>query len=164
MRADLTAIQVKAILTMLRDELGEDPDDQLLLDCLEGETDLFALAHWLLGRIEEDEGVMEALAVQMAARKDRRDRAARRIEAHRTAIMAMMEAGGIDKLPLAEATCSLRRMAPKVIITDESLLPDALCKFTRKPDMAAIKFAAEYGPLPGVSLDNGGVSLTIRRK
>lgn len=161
MRADITAIQAKAILDHLRDEIGEEPDEQLLLDTLEGETDLFEMTRKLLDRIEWAEGDIEVLSAQMAARKERRDRAAKRIEHYRTAIMAMMEAAGLEKLPLPEATCSLRKVAPKIIVTDESLLPDDLCRITRKPDMAAIKAAC--GLVPGTAYDNGGTSLTIRR-
>lgn len=163
MRADLTVIQAKALLDHLRDELGEDPDEQLLLDTIEGETDMFEITRKLLNRIEYAEGDIEVLTAQMATRKERRDRAQKRIENFRTAIVAMMEAAGLEKLPLAEATCSLRKLPPKVIVTDETLLPDALCKITRKPDMAAIKVAAENADLPGIARDNGGLSLTIRR-
>jgi hypothetical protein len=160
MRADLEAVAARAILINLRDAIGEEPDEQLLLDCLEGQTNVFEMAKTLLEMIEAEEGNIEALTAQMAARKERRDRAAKRIEQYRTAIMAMMESGGIDKLPLPEATCSLRKVAPKLIVTDENLLPDELCKITRKPDMAAIRAA---GNVAGTAFDNGGVSLTIRR-
>jgi hypothetical protein len=161
MRYDLTVMQVQAVMAMLGDELAD--DEALKLDTLEGETDLFELVRKLLDAIENAEGEVEILAAQMAARKERRDRAAKRIEAHRRAIMALMECAHIDKLPLPEATCSLRKLAPKAIVTDASLLPDALCKIERKPDMAAIRACPDVTGLPGVALDNGGVSLTVRR-
>jgi hypothetical protein len=164
MRADITAIQVKAIVTHLRDALGEEPDEQLILDTLEGETDAFELARKLLDGIERDEGDCAALISQIQDRNERKARAEKRVAGRREAIMAIMECAGIDKLPLPEATCSLRKVAPKPIVTDPDALPDALCKFTRKPDMAAIKAAAINEPLPGVAFDNGGLSLTIRRK
>ena len=50
----------------------------------------------------------------------------------------------------------------KPVVVDENLLPDELCRVTRKPDMAAIKQLNEL--IPGVTMDNGGTSLTIRRK
>lgn len=161
MRVDLTMQQVNAVLLMLGDELAD--DETLKLDTLEGETDLFELVRKLLDAIENAEGEVEVLTAQMAVRKERRDRASKRIEAHRRAIMALMECAGIDKLPLPEATCSLRKLAPKAIITDASLLPDALCKIERKPDMAAIRACPDVTGLAGVALDNGGTSLTIRR-
>lgn len=161
MRHDLTVKQVHSVMTMLGDELAD--DETLKLDTLEGETDLFELCRKLLDNIENAEGEIDVLTAQMAARKERRDRAATRIEAHRRAIMALMECAQLDKLPLPEATCSLRKLAPKAIVTDAALLPDALCKIERKPDMAAIRACPDVAGLPGIALDNGGTSLTIRR-
>jgi len=164
MRADLTAIQVRAILDHLRDSLGMEPDEQLLFDTLEGETDAFEMIAKLLSWIERDEGDKAALVQQISDRTERKGRAEKRIEVRREAIMAIMECAGVDKWQLPEASLSLRHVPPKPIVTDETLLPDALCRITRKPDMAAIKAAVITEPLPGVAFDNGGLSLTIRRK
>jgi len=161
MRHDLTMMQVQAVTTMLRDQFGDD-DERLLLDTLEGETDLFELVRKLLDGIETDEGDKAILAEQMDARKVRRDRCDARIKARREAVAALLECAGLDKLSLAEATLSLRKMAPKPIVTDAEALPDEFVTFTRKPNLAAIKEAQTMPP--GVALDNGGTSLTIRRK
>lgn len=161
MRHDLTMIQVEAVRAMLADA-GADDDERLLLDTLEGETDLFELSRRLLNGIEADEGDAAALKEQMDARKARADRCKHRIEARRQALRALMECAQLDKLPLPEATITLRKLAPKAIVTDEAAVPDEFCTFTRRPNMAAIKDAATLPP--GVSLDNGGVSLTVRRK
>ena len=160
MRHDLTMLQVRAIMAMLGDELAD--DEELKLDTLEGETDLFELTRRLLDRIEQAEGDKAVLVSQIQDRNERKVRAEKRIDAHRTAIMTLMEAAQIDRLPLPEATCSLRKIAPKPVVVDENLLPDELCKITRKPDMAAIKQLETI--VPGIAMDNGGTSLTIRRK
>lgn len=163
MRLDLTKIQVEAIAAMLRDEL--DDDERAYLDTLEGETDLYEWVRRLLERIEEDDGVTAALAEQVTDRQARKQRAADRIAAHREALMALLQSARLDKLVLPEATISVRDVPPKAIVTDEAAVPDDYCKFTRKPDMAAIKAGVEAGAtIPGVSFDNGGNSLTIRRK
>jgi len=162
-RLDLTKIQVGAVHAMLHDQLAE--DERFYLDTLEGETDLYELTRLLLGRIEEDEGVQSILAEQVADRTARKQRAGERVKHNREAIMALLQSAGLDKLTLAEATLSVRNVAPKAIVTDEAAVPDDFCKFTRKPDMAAIKAGMESGAVvPGVALDNGGNSLTIRRK
>lgn len=163
MRVDLTKMQVAAIVTMLRDDLGED-DDALKLDTLEGETNLFEISSRILNQIENEEGVKAALVSQIQDRNERKARAEKRIETYRLGLRSLMEAAELDKLPLPEATVTLRKVAPKAIVTDETLLPDALCKITRKPDMAAIKAIPDPAALPGISLDNGGISLTIRRR
>jgi hypothetical protein len=163
MRYDLTKIQVEHVAAMLRDELAD--DERAYLDTLEGETDLYELTRRLLDAVEADEGIQAALAEQIADRNARRQRAAKRIDATRAAIMALLECAKLDKLALPEATLSVRHVPPKAIVTDEAAVPDDFCKFTRKPDMAAIKAGVESGAaVPGVSFDNGGNSLTIRRK
>lgn len=160
MRLDLAKLQIEAVATHLRSELGD--DERAFLDMLEGETDLNEWVKRLLDRIEEDEGVGMALAEQISDRTLRKNRAAKRIEISRTAISALLECAGLDKLELPEATVSVRKVPPKPIVIDEALVPDEFCKFTRKPDMAAIKAADT--PVPGTTTDNGGTSLTIRRK
>jgi hypothetical protein len=163
MRFDLTKIQVEGIAAMLSDELGD--DERAYLDALEGETDLYEWCRRLLERIEEDEGVQAALAEQIGDRTLRKSRAAERVKAARQALTALLECARLDKLVLPEATLSVRDVPPKAIVTDEAAVPDELCKLTRRPDMAAIKAEVESGAaVPGVSLDNGGTSLTIRRK
>lgn len=162
MRIDLTKIQIGAIVAMLADAFGEEPDDRLLLDTLEGETDLFELTRKLLDGIESDEGDKAVLSEQMDVRKVRRDRCDVRIKARREAISALMECASLDKLTLPEATLSLRKISPKAVVTDPEVLPDELCTITRKPNLSAIR-DAEVLP-PGCVLDNGGISLTIRRR
>jgi hypothetical protein len=162
-RIDLTKIQVSAVRDMLHDALAD--DERAYLDTLEGETDLYELSRILLNRIEEDEGMQAVLAEQIADRTARRKRAGERVEHNREAIKALLECAGLNKLVLAEATLSIRDVSPKAIVTDEAAVPDELCRFIRKPDLAAIKVGLESGAtIPGVSLDNGGNSLTIRRK
>lgn len=162
-RLDLTKIQVGAIAAHLHDELGE--DERAWLDLLEGETDLFEWVRRLLCRIEEDDGVQADLAEQIANRTVRKNRAAERVKSARTAITALLECAKLDKLTLPEATVSLRDVPPKAIVNDEAAVPEALTKIKRSPDMAAIKAEMEAGrAMPGVTLDNGALSLTIRRK
>jgi hypothetical protein len=163
MRLDLTKIQVEGIAAMLSDELSD--DERAYLDALEGETDLYEWCRRLLERIEEDEGVQAALAEQIGDRTLRKSRAAERVKAARQALTALLECARLDKLVLPEATLSVRDVPPKAIVTDEAAVPDELCKVTRRPDMAAIKAGVETGAaVPGVSFDNGGTTLTIRRK
>lgn len=159
-RFDITLQQATAIAAMLRDQLED--DERAYLDTLEGETDLYEWVRRLLGRIEEDEGVSMVLAEQISDRTLRKNRAQKRIEANREAITALLESAKLDKLSLPEATVSVRKVAPKLIVIDETKIPDELCKFTRKPDMAAIK--AADSAVPGTALDNGESTLTIRRK
>jgi hypothetical protein len=165
MRPDLTLAQISAIRTMLADQGGDD-DEPLRVDMLEGSTDLFELAGRLLSAIEDEEGSKAVLIAQVQDRNDRKARVERRIESYRDTLRALIEAAGTDKLALPEATVTMRKVAPKLIVTDPDALPDALCRITRKPDMAAIKefFSDNPDNCIGVTLDNGGLSMTIRRR
>jgi outer membrane murein-binding lipoprotein Lpp len=162
MRYDLTRQQVAAIVSMLPD----DDDETLRADMLEGATDLHEFVSKLLGWIEEDEGDVNALAEQIEARKSRQERAKARIASRRDMIMALMDVAGVDKLTLPEATISKRAVSPKVIFPNVDLVPDDYCKFDRKLDRDKLK-AIQNGPdgLPSwATMDNGGQSITVRRK
>lgn len=162
-RLDLTRIQIAAIAAHLHDELAD--DERAYLDTLEGETDLYEWVRRLLDRIEEDEGDQAKLAEQIADRTLRKNRAGERVKSHRSAIQALLECAKLDKLVLPEATVSVRDVPPKAIVSNEDEVPEALCRIKRSPDMAAIKAEMEAGrAVPGVTLDNGATSLTIRRK
>ncbi len=78
--------------------------------------------------------------------------------------MPVLTVSAAQRLDDEAATLSIRDVAPKAVVTDEAAVPDEYCRIVRKPDMAAIKAGLDTGPIDGVSLDNGGVSLTIRRK
>lgn len=166
MRVDLTAIQVKAIVDHLVDAFGED-DERLILDTLEGETDLFELVAKLLDGIERDEGELLALKEQMDNRKVRSDRAKGRVEARREAICALMEAARQDKLTLPEATVSLRTIPAKLVVNDPAAVPDEYTVPAPKPSMDAIKaaFSPDNDNLPNwLRVDPAKPSITVRRK
>lgn len=163
MRLDLTRIQVEAVAAMLRDELAD--DERAYLDTLNGETDLYEWVQRLLDRIEDDDGNIAKLSEQIADRQSRKQRAGARIKANQGAIMALLDCAKLDKLVLPEATVSVRDAPPKAIVTDEAAVPESFLKIRTSPDMAAIKAEMEAGrAVPGVTLDNGAESLTIRRK
>lgn len=161
MRYDLTAQQVAAIVAMLPD----DGDDVLRADMLEGETDLHAFASKLLAHNEDDEGIVNALSDQIDDRKIRQERAKGRITHRRDMIKALMDIAGIDKLALPEATISKRDIAPKPIFPNIALIPDEFCRFDRKIDRDKIKALDLSAGLPSwATMDNGGTSITVRRK
>lgn len=161
MRYDLTAKQVAAVKAMLPD----DEDERLLHDSLEGMTDLHDYVGKLLSAIEEDEGAVNALGEQIDDRKARQERAKNRITARRDIIKALMEIAGVDKLTLPEATVSKRDIAPKPIFPNVDLIPDEFCRFDRKLDRDKLKTLDLSAGLPSwATMDNGGTSITVRRK
>jgi hypothetical protein len=142
-----------------------DLDEQLKLSTLEGETELNEIVSELLAENEDDEGMIAQIKAQIELRRERIARFERRIEARRNAIVSLMDTAQITKLPLPEATISLRTLLPSPKVANEDELPEAYTKIIRKPDMEAIRAAFQQGiPIPGVVISNGGASLTVRRK
>jgi hypothetical protein len=165
MRTDLTLVQITALRTMLADQFED--DERGWIDALEGETDAFELVRRLLHRIEAEEGDRAALTEQMEARKVRRDRCDARIAAQREAIATVMKCAGLDKLPLPEATITLRETAPKLVVNDPAAVPHEYAVQSWKPSMDAIKaaFSVDTPALPNwLRIDDPRPSLTIRRK
>jgi hypothetical protein len=158
---------IQRILAVLALTPGLELDEQLKLSMLEGETGLFEVVSALLEENENDDGMIAALDAQVDARAIRIERAKARIEARKRAIMSLMDSAHETTLRLPEATLSLRTLKarPKVLNVDE--LPDEFVKTEtiRKPDTDAINAAFERGqPIPGVTITNGGASLSVRRR
>lgn len=165
MRHDLTLSQVRGIMLHLADAFGD--DEQLKIDMLEGETDLFEQVRRLLNGIEADEGDKAALKQQIDDRKSRMDRCDSRIDARRDAILALMQCAELDKLPLPEATVSVRTVPASLKVNDLHAVPEEYTVPAPKPDLAKIKehFAPADDGLPNwLRVEPSRPSLTIRRK
>jgi hypothetical protein len=165
MRLDLTLQQLNAIRLHLADQF--DDDERGYLDLIEGETDAFEMVRKLLDGIETEEGDIANLKEQMDSRKVRKDRCEARIKARREAIIAVLECAGIDKLPLPEATLSVRQLAASIKVNDPDAVPDEYTIKKPSPDLEKIKadFAANDDALPNwLRVEPERASLTIRRK
>lgn len=143
-----------------------DIDEQFKLSTLEGETELNEIVSLLLAENEDDEGDIAKVKEQIEVRRERIARFERRIDSRKSAIVSLMDTAMITKLPLPEATVTLRTLGARAKVVDEELLPDEFVKLIRKADNKAIQAAFEAGkPLPpGVIVTNGGESLTVRRR
>lgn len=162
----LAKTQISSVLDALAHFLS-DADEALKLDMLEGETSLNEIVSRLLADNENDEGTIAALDAQIDIRAARKERLGNRIEARKTAIASLMDCAQITKLPLPEATLSLRTLQPRPKVVDPDALPSGFVTVieVRKPNMDAIKEAIEDGAtIPGVVMTNGSSSLTVRRK
>lgn len=156
----VTLESINAIRAQVQAEHPEDTD--LLADMMEGETDLHSWLAWANRKIEDSDGRINALKEQMSDRAARVKSEQKKQGSMKGVIMALMNAAGQDKVSLPEATISRRKVAPKAVVMDESALPDEYWRVTRKPDLTAIK-RAETLP-DGVVMDNGGETISIRRK
>lgn len=164
MRIDINTIRrhVEA-LKAAYPELCE--DEQFLADVVEAETTVFEVLSVLVRQIGEAKAHGAGLAEYVKDLGERKARIERRTESKRALITAIMEAVGIDKAVLPEATLSVRAGSQKPVVDDADLLPDNLVRIERKPDMAKIRAAVEAGEeVPGIHLSNAEPSLTVRVK
>ncbi len=150
------------LLADMRDLLGDDAD--LIATTIEGETELTEVASKALGRILELNGMMDGIAGMMASLKDRGERLEQQRNNLRTLLGVAMETGCIKKLETPLATASLRAVPPKAEIIDEAAIPARFWKpqepkLDKKAVLDALK-AKE--PVPGATLSNGGMTVSIK--
>ncbi len=155
---------VRMQIEQLLREFPDLAEDDIPL-ALETETDAVEyLRH--IERLRQ-EAVAHAKSIELVVDdlKTRRIRFERRDEAFRQLMFQMLQAANLRKLELPEATLSIRTGSPKVIITDDTAIPDAFVRIKREPDKAKIKVALQDGTrVPGTTLSNAEENLAIRTK
>jgi hypothetical protein len=162
MRADIIIQQINGLLLMYP-ELAE--DDVLRADMIEGETDAFEFLRVLERKRQESASLAGAIASNIADMEIRQGRFERREQAMRTLMFKVMNACDIRKAELAEATLSIRNGTPKVIVTDETRLPEWAIRIKREPDKKQIGELLKSGtPVEGAELSNAEPTLSIRTR
>ena len=162
MKIDLAHIRRMADAIATTDEHDDEPG---FLDTLDGATDAVDIADFLIDGILSDEALTEAIKVQEAALKSRRERIETRAKAKRRVAVELLEAAGLKKMERPRATISRLAGRVGVSITDEASIPSQLCvtKTITSPDKAAIKAQLEAGEtVPGAALVRGPDSLSVR--
>ena len=139
-------------------------DAELAHDMVEGETSLFEAIGAALDEIDQCEIIAAGCKVkaeQIAARKHRAEARADRL---RSLIEQAMVRTDLGTARLPTATLTVKATGPKAIISDESLIPSDFWEpQPPKLNRRALNEAAKRGPVPGVDMSNGSVSLQIRR-
>lgn len=140
-------------------------DEQLLLDTLEGETNLFEIVSALVRLKGETDVQCTGLTKWVDELSERKARFVRKSDAFKKLIQTLMDAAGVDKMTLDEATVFKTKGRMKVVVKDVQLLPQGFYRIERKADIAEIKKTLENGEeVPGAYLGAGAPSLTIRIK
>lgn len=156
----LTLQQVAAV----REAVGEG-DPELLHDCIEGQTDLFEVMDWLIGKLADEECLEAAISDRVKTLGERKSACVARQERIRSALQVCLDASGQKSLRRPEATLTIANRKPGIAHIDEAMLPEQFWKVEKRVNRSAIGEALrDGGQVPGVTLDNGGVSLTVRRK
>src|SRR6185312_13606821 len=139
--------------------------EESLLDSIEGLTELDAAIFSVLRHAAEREAHGKAIAEMidtLKARKRRLEEGARTIRL--AALHAMLEAG-FKKLAAPDMTVSVGSGKPKIVIVEEALIPDDLCRVTRASSKTDIARAlAEGREIPGVTLGNPEPFIVVHRK
>lgn len=156
------------LLLNLRHE-GAADDTELVADAIEGETNLLEAIAEALNEIDECDVIEAGCKAKVAEYDGRASAAGKRRDRIRAAIEQAMVATEQPALRLPAATLSITRRAPGLIVTNEADIPARFYvqppapppKLDKKALLAAL---TANEAIPGAGLDNGTVSLTVRRK
>lgn len=152
----------RTLILNLKDVIADDED--LALDMIEAETGFLDAVDGALERINALDALSEAIkaqATKLAARKSRFEAQAERIK---TSLALALEMSGQRKLERPLGTLSLRAVPPSVNVTSEVDIPADFWKpQAPKLDKVALLAALkDKRDIPGATLSNGGVTLSIR--
>lgn len=155
-------------LRVLRDQIATlaEGDEDFIRDTLEGETDLDGLVRLLLASIGEDEAFEAGLKAYMDDLSTRKARFADRAKTKRALIATALDIAGRKTIETDVGTVTLSQVKPTAIVTEEGDIPADFWKpQDPKLDKAALTAALREGrQIPGATLGNGSVTVTIRRK
>ncbi len=152
-----------ATLRLMYPELAEDEEAWAL--SVESETDAIELLRAVERKRQEAETYAGAIAANFVALEIRHSRFVRREKAMRDLAFRILQAADLKRAELPEATLSLANGVQRVVITDEAILPDLLCKITRTPDKAKIKELLKTGAeVRGAVLSNSEPHLMVKTR
>jgi hypothetical protein len=144
-------------------ELNSD-DAELNHDMVEGETEFFEILATALDEIDQCEIIAEGCKAKAEEIGKRRTRAEARAARIRALIEQAMVSIELSTARLPTATLTVKASGPKPIVSDESLIPSEFWEpQPPKLNRTALNKAVKLGPVPGVDMSNGSVSLQIRR-
>lgn len=140
-------------------------DEETLADTLEGVSNLPDLLAAIIRSRIEDETLAECLKRRIEEMRQRLERIEVRAGQKKALVLAAMQEAGISKLVQADFTLSLRLNSPKLVVLDESLIPEEFWrpqppKLDRQYLLVAIK--AGHG-IPGAELGDPEYTLAVRR-
>lgn len=167
----MVLIQMEAARTLIRNlrEQGLDDDAELIADTIEGETGFVEAIDAALAEIDECEIIIVGLKAKEEAFAERRRREETKADRIRALVEQAMLTTEQMSLKLPGATLSLSQRAPGLIVTNEADIPTKFWIEQERPapklDRKALTTALRAKEaIPGAGLDNGTISLSVRRK
>lgn len=154
---------IKEIKTLLAEYPQLNEDEELLKDTLEGSTRFNEVMERFLNALRENETLAEAISQRIGKLRERQTRLTHRAQFYRSLMHRLMDWAGIRSVALPEAKISVINSPEKVIVTDESAIPDAFMRIVKEPNKTALKSALKSGSIiPGATLSNGGTTISVR--
>jgi hypothetical protein len=154
---------VREVAETVRNLLGDDIDQDILLTTLEGETDAMEFLDRLILSLADDEAIEAGCLDVMNRFRTRYSAAQTRQVAKRLAIGELLDAIGEKKIKRPSATVTRTSGRLSVNITDPSEIPSQLMVITTSPDRATIKRLLDAGnTIPGAELVRGPDSIMVR--
>jgi hypothetical protein len=157
----------KRLVANLKDQ-GAADDAELVADSIEGETSLLEAIEAALAEIDEEEVHIVGLKAKEEAFAERRRKKEAKVERVKALIEQAMMVTEQFSMKLPTATLTLAKRAPSLIVTNEADIPVKFWIEQERPapklDKKALLAALKDEQIPGASLDNGSVSLSVRRK
>jgi len=140
----------------------DDPDKEAMLD---QEADFSSLIEWGIRKRSEAQVFAEGCKELEQNYKQRKQSWEKKADAMRDFIGTLMSAAGETSYKGSAGTVSVKQVAPKPLIQDEDAVPDEYKKTTISIDKGAINEAVKNGEtIPGIGMDNGGITTQIRTK
>jgi hypothetical protein len=144
-------------------ELAE--DEQLRRDMIEGATSVFEYMTFLVRRIGETRAYATGTKGYVNELKGRIDRLERAEQFYRDMIRRLMDKMDFKKLPLEIAHVRIQAGKPKVMITDEKMLPRDCLRVMVEPNKTVIAEHLKAGHVvPGAMFGNSEPHLVVTFK
>lgn len=143
-----------------------DIDDETLRDTLEGISSLPEALAAAIRLYLDDLSMTTALGLRIAEMQSRLARIEASSERKRALITSVMERADLRQLKQPDFTASLRAVPARLVVADEGAIPaDYWRPQPAKLDRKALLSALLGGRnVPGASLGNGGVTISVRTK
>lgn len=157
----------KVIIAQLRDVGIEDQESVEI--AIEGETNLIEAIESALNKVDENDILDTGLTAKIEELTSRRTSIRKQNEYLRTSIEQAMFIADQETMRLPTATLTLRKVKPAPVVEDEAEIPSRFWTPQEPPapklNKKSLLEALEAGEvIPGARLNNGTVSLTVRRK
>lgn len=157
---------VRAQIAQLRQNAGDlEGDDDAWLMTLESETGLVELADKLIDRERECAAMAGGIASRIAELENRQARFVDQSKRIRNVLLALMQAANVRKLERPEATVSIRAGGEKLVIPDETAVPEQWTRVRREADKQRIKAALAGGlSVNWAAIERSPETIAVRTK